>query len=53
MEMAEKGGGLTVFNTGVLNTFFFFFSQLLELLPGSGKISANIPAEEGLMLSEN
>ena len=35
MEVVKKEGGLPVFDIDILNTFFFFFCQLLNLLPGS------------------
>ena len=54
MEMAEKEGGLPVFDTNILIFiylfFFFFFYQLLKLLPRlTGKIGANLPTTPGVV----
>ena len=53
MEMVEKEGGLSVFDTDILNFFFFFFfsssptAEITAQFPG--KIGENLPATEGLI----
>ena len=53
MGIVEKEGGLHVFDTDILNTFFFFFPFLFLLTAEiitqlTGKIRANLPTAEGL-----
>ena len=48
MGMVEKEGGLSVFDTDILNTFFFLpTAEITAQL--SGKISAHLSIAEGLI----
>ena len=50
MEMVEKEGGLLVFDSDIINTFFFFFflptAEITAQL--TGKIDAHLPITMGL-----
>ena len=53
MGIVEKEGGLPVLNTDILNSFFFFFFLLTAEITTqlTGKISAHLPAAEGLIIN--
>ena len=48
MRIAEKEVGLPVFDTDLLNNYFFFFFQTAENTHGSWVKSAHLPDTEGL-----